>query len=95
MFSQLRDSDFSNFDYIFAMDNSNYSDLQRWRSRKNIEGKGKVMLFGEFSGTGRKEVVEDPYYIDGDAFKKTYEQCRRFSENFLTATFPDAIHSTK
>ncbi|KAI1178592.1 phosphotyrosine protein phosphatase I superfamily [Nemania sp. FL0916] len=92
---RLRDSDFRTFDYIFAMDNNNYSDLQRWRSRKNIEGKAQVMLFGEFSGTSRKEVVEDPYYIDGDAFKKTYEQCRRFSENFLSATFPDVQQSTK
>lgn len=71
------------------MDNSNHSDIQRWRNRKRVGGKAQVMLFGEFSGTGRKEVVQDPYYIDGDAFKKTYEQCRRFSENFLATTFPD------
>ncbi|RWA07518.1 hypothetical protein EKO27_g7577 [Xylaria grammica] len=66
---RLRDSDFKEFDYIFAMDNSNYSDIRR--------------------RSGRKEVIQDPYYGAGDGFKKTYEQCRRFSENFLALTFPD------
>ncbi|KAI1200268.1 phosphotyrosine protein phosphatase I superfamily [Nemania serpens] len=92
---RLRDSDFSQFDYIFAMDNSNLSDLQRWRGRKKVDGKARVMLFGEFSGTGRKEVVQDPYYVDDGAFKKTYEQCRRFSENFLATTFPDVSQPTR
>ncbi|KAH8156656.1 hypothetical protein CIB48_g11591 [Xylaria polymorpha] len=85
---RLRDGDFKEFDYIFAMDSSNYSDLQRWRGRKGSDEKAQVMLFGEFSGTGRKETVKDPYYVGGDAFEKAYEQCRRFSENFLAATFP-------
>ncbi|KAI0857381.1 phosphotyrosine protein phosphatase I superfamily [Xylaria cubensis] len=86
---RLRDSDFREFDYIFAMDLSNHSDIQRWRSRKKAEEKAQVMLFGEFSGTGRKEPIQDPYYTGGNAFEKTYEQCRRFSENFLATTFPD------
>ncbi|KAI0427808.1 protein-tyrosine phosphatase [Xylaria sp. FL1042] len=86
---RLRDSDFQEFDYIFAMDNSNHSDIRRRQGRKGDNEKAKVMLFGEFSGTGRKEVIQDPYYIDGNAFEKTYEQCRRFSKNFLAATFPD------
>ncbi|KAI0972180.1 phosphotyrosine protein phosphatase I superfamily [Xylaria arbuscula] len=90
---RLRDSDFKEFDYIFAMDNSNHSDIRRryggGRKEENGSERAKVMLFGEFSGTGRKEVVQDPYYIDGDAFEKTYEQCRRFSENFLKTVFPD------
>ncbi|GAP82394.2 putative low molecular weight phosphotyrosine protein phosphatase [Rosellinia necatrix] len=86
---RLRDSDFREFDYIFAMDNSNYSDIRRWHSRKATDGKAQVMLFGEFSGTSRKEVIQDPYYTGGDAFQKTYEQCQRFSGNFLATTFPE------
>ncbi len=77
------------------MDNSNHSDIKRRHGLKVDNQRAKVMLFGEFSGTGRKEVIEDPYYIDGDAFEKTYEQCQRFSENFLAATFPNASQSTK
>ncbi|KAI1823394.1 LMWPc-domain-containing protein [Xylaria intraflava] len=91
---RLRDSDFRDFDYIFAMDHSNQSDVVRWRGRKGVDSRAKVMMFGEFSGTGRKEAIQDPYYIGGGAFEKAYEQCHRFSENFLAATFPDVPKST-
>ncbi|KAI1466268.1 phosphotyrosine protein phosphatases I [Daldinia caldariorum] len=93
---KLRDRDFEEFDYIFAMDNANLSDITRWRHRsKNLsDSKAKLMLFGEFSGTGRKEVVQDPYYVGRDAFDKAYEQCKRFSTNFLEQTFPDASKTT-
>ncbi|KAI1434202.1 phosphotyrosine protein phosphatase I superfamily [Xylaria sp. CBS 124048] len=91
---RLRDSDFKDFDYIFAMDHNNHSDVERWRSRKGVSDKAQVMLFGEFSGSGRKEAIQDPYYTGGGAFEKAYEQCRRFSENFLAKTFPDVPKST-
>ncbi|KAI2606331.1 phosphotyrosine protein phosphatases I [Hypoxylon fragiforme] len=87
---KLRDSDFRDFDYIFAMDTANLMDLERWKERSKKPIKAKVMLFGEFSGTGRKEVVQDPYYIGLEAFEKAFEQCKRFSTNFLEQTFPDA-----
>ncbi|OTA54807.1 LMWPc-domain-containing protein [Hypoxylon sp. EC38] len=88
---RVRDSDFRDFDYIFAMDNGNLEDLERWRNRshKLSSSKAKVMLFGEFSGTGRKEIVQDPYYGSRNGFEKAYEQCKRFSTNFLEQTFPD------
>ncbi|KAJ3577667.1 hypothetical protein NPX13_g2900 [Xylaria arbuscula] len=87
---RLRDNDFKEFDYIFAMDNSNHSDIRRRYGSKGSENqRAKVMLFGEFSGSGRKEPIQDPYYGDGDGFEKTYEQCQRFSRNFLEVIFPD------
>ncbi|KAI1081400.1 phosphotyrosine protein phosphatases I [Whalleya microplaca] len=91
---RFRDSDFRDFDYIFAMDNSNLMDIERWRerSKKYPSSKAKVMLFGEFSGTGRKEVVQDPYYIGRDSFETAFEQCKRFSTNFLKATFPNVAN---
>ncbi|KXJ87730.1 low molecular weight phosphotyrosine protein [Microdochium bolleyi] len=87
----LRTSDFQNFDYIFCMDHSNLEDAQRWAKRPGAKdgAKAQVMLFGEFSGTGKKERVSDPYYGGRDGFEKAYEQCRRFSLNFLREKFPD------
>ncbi|KAH9907045.1 protein-tyrosine phosphatase [Xylariomycetidae sp. FL2044] len=86
---KLRDSDFREFDYILTMDNSNLSDVQRWHNRGKLSGgKAKVMLFGEFSGTDRKETIQDPYYIGRDSFEKAFQQCKRFSENFLATVFP-------
>jgi low molecular weight phosphotyrosine protein phosphatase len=70
------------FDYIFAMDRSNLSDLQR-AQRGNPDSKAKVMLFGSYSGSSKSEIVDDPYYGGQDGFEKAYEQCTRFSRNFL------------
>ncbi|KAK0619212.1 phosphotyrosine protein phosphatase I superfamily [Immersiella caudata] len=81
-------SDFDKFDYIFAMDRSNLADLERMQQRKS-GGNAKVMLFGEYSGTGRAEVISDPYYGGRQGFEKAYEQATRFSKNFLREVFPD------
>ncbi|KAK3388408.1 phosphotyrosine protein phosphatase I superfamily [Sordaria brevicollis] len=80
-------SDFDKFDYIFAMDRANLADLQRLQQRH--PGKAKVMLFGEYSGTGKAEVIQDPYYGGKSGFEKAYEQATRFSKNFLGEVFPD------
>ncbi|KAI0473205.1 phosphotyrosine protein phosphatases I [Xylariaceae sp. FL0804] len=85
---RLQDDDFEKFDYIFAMDQSNYSDLQKWR-RDGSTGRARVMMFGEFSGKGRTEAIRDPYYGGRDGFEKAFEQCSRFSKNFLATEFPD------
>lgn len=41
------------------------------------------MLYGEFSGKNKPEIVNDPYYGGVDGFTKAFEQCSRFAENFL------------
>lgn len=82
--------DFDYFDYIFAMDRNNLRDLERLKASKP-EAKAKVMLFGEYSGTGtgKAEVVQDPYYGSQDGFETAYKQCLRFTKNFLKEAFPD------
>jgi low molecular weight phosphotyrosine protein phosphatase len=85
--NQVRLTDFDEFDYIFAMDRSNLQDLQRLKQRKPTST-ARVMLFGEHSG-GRIEEVEDPYYGGSEGFEIAYEQCLRFSTNFLRHLFPD------
>jgi low molecular weight phosphotyrosine protein phosphatase len=47
------------------------------------------MLFGEFAGKKEVEEVDDPYYGAHDGFEIAYEQCTRFSKNFLKEIFPD------
>ncbi|KAK8037839.1 phosphotyrosine protein phosphatase [Apiospora marii] len=88
---KVRASDFDEFDYIFAMDRSNLSDLQRGYVKKNSSSqKAKVMLFGEYSGEGKAEVVNDPYYGGRQGFQTAYEQCLRFSQNFLKERLAEA-----
>lgn len=64
------------------MDQSNLQDLQRMQ-RDSPDAKAKVMLFGQFSGGKRIEIVNDPYYGGRDGFEKAFEQCSRYSKNFL------------
>lgn len=79
---QFSTSDFERFDYIFAMDRSNLSDLQRLQ-RAKPDTRAKVMLYGEFGGGAKAEIVNDPYYGGRDGFEKAFEQCSRFARNFL------------
>ena len=70
------------------MDRSNLSDLQRLQ-KSQPKSKAQVMLFGEYSGTGKAEVINDPYYGGLNGFATAYEQTTRFSKNFLKSVFPD------
>ncbi|KAH8671620.1 phosphotyrosine protein phosphatase I superfamily [Xylariales sp. PMI_506] len=85
---KLRASDFENFDYVFAMDRSNLHDLEHFR--KPAGAKAKVMLFGEYSGNGKAEVVKDPYYGGSEGFETAYKQCIRYANNFLKDVVADA-----
>lgn len=85
-------SDFTNFEYILAMDDDNLDDLERLRlhevkKKGTEEDVGKVLLFGEFGGkrrrNGRGEEVEDPYYGGNDGFTTAFEQASRFTKAFL------------
>ncbi|KAK8004840.1 LMWPc-domain-containing protein [Apiospora arundinis] len=91
---KVRPSDFDEFDYIFAMDRSNLSDLQRYvkKSSPNAKStqKAKVMLFGEYSGQTKAEIVSDPYYGGRQGFQTAYDQCMRFSKNFLEERLAEA-----
>lgn len=69
------------------MDRSNLYDLKRMHERAG--GNAKVMLWGEYAGKSKAEIVDDPYYGGSDGFSATYEQCLRFSKNFLKDVFPD------
>lgn len=64
------------------MDRSNLFDLQRLH-KSHPDTKAKVMLYGEYSGTGKSEIVNDPYYGGQRGFEAAFEQCSRFGKNFL------------
>ena len=74
--------DFDNFDYIFAMDKYNLSELQK-KQRKRPNTKAQVMLFGTYNGKSKPEEVVDPYYGADSGFDDVYDQVNRLSRNFL------------
>ena len=75
-------SDFSEFDYIIAMDRTNYRDLQGLPgSRKN--GAAKLYLMRDFDSIGNGQDVPDPYYGGEDGFKYVFELLDRSCRNLL------------
>ena len=84
---KVHSNDFTNFDFILAMDRRNLYDLQtierRVASRTGTDSKiAKVMLFGDFGGE-RGEEVGDPYFGAIDGFEIAYDQLTRFSKGFI------------
>ncbi|KAF3353026.1 Exoglucanase 2 [Verticillium dahliae VDG1] len=85
---QVRLSDFDDFDYVFAMARHNLRDLESLQQRGKPDSRARVQLWGEYSGSKKAEEVDDPYYGGKQGFQTAYEQCTRFSRNFLADVFP-------
>ncbi len=69
--------DFSEFDYIYVMDRSNFSDIAALAS--NQEEANKVKLLLSEVELGIKE-VPDPYYGGEDGFENVYQMIDRACE---------------
>ncbi len=63
---QVNKTDFSEFDYVLAMDKSNLLDLQRMKPSTYT---GHLGLFLEFGARGDYREVPDPYYGGQDGFE--------------------------
>lgn len=67
---QFKISDFTTFDYIFVMDNSNYKDVIALAP--NEEAKSKVKLILNELFPGENVDVPDPYYGGHEGFENVY-----------------------
>ena len=80
---QIKTSDFTEFDYIFGMDESNIFRLNGV-SLMNATATAKIELLGDYHPKEKGLIIEDPYYDTGDeGFKICYEQCVECLKNFL------------
>jgi len=81
---QFKVSDFDEFDHIYAMDHSNYTDIiSLARHNKDI---GKVKLFLEANPSIESKNMPDPYYGDYADFEHVYnlvnETCDILAKQF-------------
>ena len=65
---QVKKSDFSEFDYIFGMDDDNMHDLG---SLSSGQSKAKVELLGDYDPEGER-IIRDPYYVSIILFHASY-----------------------
>ncbi len=67
---QFKPADFNEFDYIFVMDSSNYSDVIELAESES--DKEKVQLILDELFPGENVDVPDPYYGGNDGFEQVY-----------------------
>lgn len=77
---QLSIDDLNDFDYILAMDNSNYSNILRLPGSETYAH--KVQLMRNFDPAGKGE-VPDPYYGGEKGFQEVFDILDRTMEKFL------------
>ncbi|KAJ3160172.1 hypothetical protein HDU86_001008 [Geranomyces michiganensis] len=76
---QVQKSDFTKFDWILCMDESNLGNLMRIQPHGST---ARVQLFGDFDPK-KARIIEDPYYGGPEGFEYNYQQVVRCSEGFL------------
>ncbi len=72
--------DFDRFDYVIAMDRSNYDDLKALKGDKQ---KAQLHLFMDFAGDWENSEVPDPYYGGSIGFEKVFDMVQSASEGLL------------
>ena len=72
--------DFHVFDYVIAMDSSNYEDLA---SRCPPEHKSKLSLFLEYAETLEATEVPDPYYGGATGFERVLDLIEKAAAGLL------------
>jgi len=77
---QLKDADLAKFDFIFAMDESNYHNILRLDTRRQYEHKISLMRTFDPFGTGD---VPDPYYGTERNFQEVFDILDRTMDNFI------------
>ncbi|MBK9151293.1 MAG: low molecular weight phosphotyrosine protein phosphatase [Saprospiraceae bacterium] len=77
---KITNSDFEEFDYILAMDSSNYNDLTYLAGRKP-EYVSKIFLATHFLYPGRNVAVPDPYY--DNRFDEVFELLDKALDRFI------------
>jgi protein-tyrosine phosphatase len=78
---QLTDADLHHFDFIFAMDKSNYQNILRLKSAN--ANRSKIRMMREFDPVGKGREVPDPYHGDEKGFQEVFEILDRSTDQFI------------
>ena len=92
---QIQKDDFERFDYIIAMDKSNYQNILSLKSRVNNSADTHIMLLRSFDNHKENLEVPDPYYGTLQDFEKVYQIVLRSSQNLLNFLKEEHSHHSK
>ena len=68
---RFREVDFDNFEYVIAMDGSNFSDLKSFDRENSFND--KLFLMTDFATRGNYSEVPDPYYGGPEGFENVLD----------------------
>lgn len=77
---QLIAADLDEYDYVVAMDRSNYQNITRL---SNVQNKSKIVMMRDFDPGHKGEEVPDPYYGNQKHFEEVYEILHRSLSAFI------------
>lgn len=77
---QVTKDDFAKFDYILAMDETNFSDLKKLAPQ---DYRGVLKLFLDYAPLASIREVPDPYFGQDDGFQHVYQLITQASEGLL------------
>lgn len=78
---QVNSHDFYEFDYVFAMDKSNFLDLSDLQPE---DSKAELVLFLDEYGSKERDEVPDPYYGGDSGFEWVLDLLESACSDFLT-----------
>lgn len=79
---QLKYADLETFDYILAMDRSNFRNIESLK-HPGKEFKAKVILMRDFDQESDSPDVPDPYYGGQSGFEDVYQMLKRANVDLL------------
>jgi protein-tyrosine phosphatase len=77
---QARSEDFTEFDYVIAMDQDNYHSLM---SICPVGHEDRIHMFMDFAPSMRSREVPDPYYGGPEGFEKVFDMVDAASKGLL------------
>ena len=78
---QLCAKDLEEYDYVLAMDNSNYQNILKLANGQHYSG--KVALMRSYDPVGKGGEVPDPYYGGESHFQEVFDILDRTMDNFI------------
>jgi protein-tyrosine phosphatase len=79
---QLRGTDFTEFDYVLAMDRANLAEIEQLAP---AQAAAQLGLFLDFAPACGSEVVPDPYYGGAEEFERVLDLCEAGARGLLLA----------
>jgi protein-tyrosine phosphatase len=89
---QVRRSDFSEFDYVLAMDGINLRVLERLCPSQHAQ---KLKLFMEFSTGPALREVPDPYYGEEQDFERVLDMVEQAAQGLLRHLLQEILAADK